>query len=323
MRVRRSGRCRRRPGAGVVGAWAAGLVLVLPGEGAGPQGGHEDRGGAREHEPVHPTAAGRSPRSLRVAWVDRPGGDLRKFEECGLCGTGVRVPIGGLLGEQPGEHLVDPPGGGGLACQLGNRRAHVSDRDFHVGSGVRRAAGEARPEETAQRVEVAGWCRSGPLGALGSEIRPGARHRAGGREATVTTVGDAEVAQHRVQPCGVGIADQHVAALHIAVHDADVVRLGQRLRDLRAHQCGAVRRHGSTLAQQGPEFASGDVLGGDERRALELAVLVDPDDVVAVELGEGFGLVVKTAAELRGRLRVAAGHQAVGHHLEGNLAARG
>ena len=95
-------------------------------------------------------------------------------------------------------------------------------------------------------------------------------------------VGDLHVARSR---------EQHVARLHVAVHDAAAVRERERRRDLGGDLGGLVRVERAFGADQVAQRPALDVLHHDEVRADFLAPVVDGDDVRVVEV--------------RGRLRLA------------------
>ncbi len=125
------------------------------------------------------------------------------------------------------------------------------------------------------------------LGLLGREVRGGAHHRAGARERVARLrTGDAEVGDLHLTLW----RDQHVAGLHVAVHDAVRVRERQRVGDL-GRDAHRVRR-GETFVrlQDLAQRLAGDVLHHDEGGVVLLAPVVDRDDVRVVESGRGLRL---------------------------------
>ena len=119
-------------------------------------------------------------------------------------------------------------------------------------------------------------------------------------EALAGGAGDAEVAQVGVQVDGVGVAQQHVAGLDVAVHDAGPVGVVERVGHLGAHAGGQRRAASAAGGQQLAEVAAADVLGGDVGAAVLDAVVEDVDDVGRVQPRQHRGLALEAVPELVG-----------------------
>ena len=79
------------------------------------------------------------------------------------------------------------------------------------------------------------------------------------------------------------------------MHDADVVGVGEPLEDL-GYEPERLRGRDGTLAELGGQVAAGDELGDEVEAAVELAVVVDRDDVRAAHLREHGGLAGEPGA---------------------------
>ena len=106
--------------------------------------------------------------------------------------------------------------------------------------------------------------------------------------------------------------DEHVAGLHVAVHDAVAVGEPERGGDVGADVGGPVGVQRALGAEDLRQAAPVDVLHDDEVGAVRLAPVVDADDVGVVEVGGGRGLPAEALDE--GRVRGELGEQ----HLDGD-----
>ena len=97
---------------------------------------------------------------------------------------------------------------------------------------------------------------------------------------------DAEVGDlHRAR-----FGEQHVAGLHVTVHDAAAMRERERRRDLGGDVGGLAGLERSFAVDQLAQRPTLDVLHHDEVRARLLAPVVDGDDVRVVEVRGGLRL---------------------------------
>ena len=190
--------------------------------------------------------------------------------------------------------------GGIVGVAFGRRHrclAHVlvRDRDRRV-ARERRDAGDHLVEHDAERVHVAATVDGKALRLLGREVGGGAHHRTGlGEPVARAGARDAEVGDLHVARSG----QQHVAGLHVAVHDAVAVRERERGRDLGGDLGGLVRVDRRLGADEVAQRSAFDVLHHDEVRAVLLAPVVDRDDVGVVEVRGGLRLAAEALDERR------------------------
>ena len=203
-----------------------------------------------------------------------------------------------------GIYLVDRPG----------RFALLLERELGERVGlVGQAAGQQLVGHHAERVQVGP--RSGLLaaGLLGREVRRGPEHRAHlGDARLIGGAGDPEVGEldH------VGVRDEQVARLDVAVHDAVPMRVIESAAGLGDHVDGLVDLHPAVIAQQLGARVAGDVLHHDEVLAVVLveAEVEHLDDVGMDEPRRGERL----AAEARHEGRVVG--QVLGQQLDRHVA---
>ncbi len=260
--------------------------------GGNPAGGDRHgparRGGHHGGGPGGAGADGHDRRQTRITRLD--GTALGETEEVRPQLLGRGVARGRILGHRLHDHGLER----GRDGRVGDARehglvAHVLGRDRHGG-----VAGEGRPpdrhlvEDDAERVDVAAGVDALAFGLLGREVRGRAHDGAGLGEALlgVDGPGDAEVGDLDLAVGG----DQHVARLHVAVHDAVAVGEGKGRRDAGADLGDLVGRQLLRVAQDGRERASVDVLHHDEVDAVVLAPVEDGDDVGVGQVGGGLGL---------------------------------
>jgi hypothetical protein len=114
---------------------------------------------------------------------------------------------------------------------------------------------------------------------------------------------------------------QHVARLDVAVDDARVVGVGERLADLgdQRQRRPAVER--AVVADPGLEVPVGEVLGDEEDGVLVLAVLVDAHDVAGPDPRQHRGLAGETGLVVlpvgQGGQHDLERHRAVEHQVPG------
>ena len=95
------------------------------------------------------------------------------------------------------------------------------------------------------------------------------------------------------------LREQHVAGLHVAVHDAAAVRERERRRDLGGDVGGLAGVERRLGADQVAQRSALDVLHHDEVGARLLAPVVDGDDVGVVQVGGGLRLAPEALDERR------------------------
>ena len=93
--------------------------------------------------------------------------------------------------------------------------------------------------------------------------------------------------------------EQHVARLHVAVHDPVVVRVREGVGDLRAERRDLGRREGVAGPQLRPQAPALDELHDDERLGAA-APVVDPHDVGVVQARRGPGFTLEPLRRGRG-----------------------
>ena len=196
-------------------------------------------------------------------------------------GHGARPPVLGLLGqglhEHPHQRLLDLVGRGERDGIL-----HVlhQDRDGGVG-GEGHVAGEELVGDDAESVDVGPPVHLGARGLFGGHVLRGAADHAGLGElvGALQHLRDAEVGQVDA----LVLVQQDVLGLHVAVHDALAVRVGQRLGGALENAHGrAPDREPSALDDAG-EGAAGHEAQGHPRHALLDVEGVDRDDVRMLE----------------------------------------
>ena len=134
-------------------------------------------------------------------------------------------------------------------------------------------------------------------------IGRGARVRAAVRDAEV---GDQRAAGARLQ--------QDVVRLHVAMHDAAAVRVGERPRDLAQHARRVGGRQRAARAESLAERLALHVAHDEEDEAARLADAMDRDDVRMREAGGRARLAQEPLARLGGAREVRR------QHLDGDVA---
>ena len=167
------------------------------------------------------------------------------------------VALGGVLGQETPDHVVEGPGHGGSQAAEGGRRLaqvlaeHLAD----VGPLERGTAGEALEEEHTERVEVGPFVgrRLQQPGRLGGEIAGRPHGLVAHGRVEPGALGQPEVDQdgapHAAAPAstrGVGGAvHHHVGRLHVEVDDAGVVGDLEGGGHVDAHPQGVGDRQGT------------------------------------------------------------------------------
>ena len=200
---------------------------------------------------------------------------------------GHRPPIGRVLGHRVVEQRAQPAG----VRQVRRLLVHDPVERAHqvVADLVRRPAGQGVEGRGAEGPHVGGRRRHLARGHLGGEVRRRAGDQARLRQGGVGLgAGDAEVRQLHL---ALG-RDQDVRGLHVAVHDAGLVRGGQRVGGLAQQRCGLVGGEGPVLPHQLGERAPLDVLHDQPVLVALLDQVEDRDHVGVVEPGGQAGLAL-------------------------------
>ena len=297
-RGRRRGRCRLRVGRVLVGLVAASRQQGERDDRADQQkpddeGGHQQSAAAATFIVVRRGARRWGSRCRRAGCCRSDPGGRQRLGAPGPVQRDGRHDRCGRLGGAVGRRLLQlRPDGGDAGALLrvlaqqaadgqreraadGHRRHRVGDdgrqRAERVVGLERRPALRGGEEGHAERPQVALRAERLSSGALRGHVGGGAEDDAGGRQRRVAGHGgDAEVGEH-----GTAVGrDQHVARLHVAVHDA--LRMGglQRGQDSEADLGDPVRRQRPVVAQDLAEAAGLEQLHHDPGPAVLL------DDVV-------------------------------------------
>ncbi len=126
-------------------------------------------------------------------------------------------------------------------------------------------------------------------------------------------VGDPEIGEHRVLALSAA-REQDVRGLHVAVHDAELMRARERLRELSTDGRHALPREREAARQRLPRH----VVHHEEYKALPLAEVGDADDVRVIDAAERVRLSKEPRADCLGRAGVAQDlqrRQPIGHHV--------
>ncbi len=177
-------------------------------------------------------------------------------------------------------------------------------------------SGEALEGHRAEGVLVGPAVDLGPIDLLGGHVGGRAQEGAGAGQPGLGArlLGQPEVGQVGVRPLvGAGPVEEHVARLHVAVHEALGMGGIERPGDL-AQELDRQRRRQRPVTQAAGEVGAIDVAHGQEEHPLDLAGLVKRDDVGMVDRRRQARLALEARPEV-GVLR-----QLVGEELEGDLA---
>ena len=207
------------------------------------------------------------------------------------------VAVGRVLGHRLEHDLVH--GVGHARHQLGRLDRHLVDvleRDRHGAVALERdGAGQHLVEADADRVEVRTLVDRIALGLLGREVLGGAEDRAGLRHPGIAGARDAEV--HDLD--GPVAVDHDVLRLDVAVHDAAAMREVDRGEQLQRDRDRLVAAEAAAPADEVLERLALHVLHDDVVRAVDLAPVVDGDQVLLVEARCGLGLAAEALDERR------------------------
>ena len=232
----------------------------------------EHRDGREREQPRHPRGMGARGRHdsrgvvrRRTCRGNAAGGRhhlLERFQDVSCRLESVR-----RMFRQAAHHECRQRGRGAVAV-VGDGlglAGHVGGQHGGRGSDERRAAGEhlvgERPDSVDVRAVVRGWVRRG---LLGRHVGRRAERHAQRRERRLPRrLGDGfshpEVRHQRVLP-----REQHVVGLHVAVHDAVTVRVGERIahvaQDAHRFGYGQLALVGQPRAQRLPGNVGHDVV---------------------------------------------------------------
>ena len=191
---------------------------------------------------------------------------------------GIRRPVPRRLGEQRQHQRVERSVDA-VRVPRGRLRRGVPvlcEQRCRVRAEERRAPAEQLPQRRAERVEVALGQRRPAGGLLGRLVVRRAR-RAAGALGIAGRDGDAEVAQ----PGAAVRREPDVVGLDVAVHDAVLVRMGERVgqRPARAQDLGDAEPLGGRGREPGGERAACHEARHDVQRTAILDRVVDGHDV--------------------------------------------
>ncbi len=232
---------------------------------------------------------GRQRCGRQVAGPSIAGSEPAARPQRGSEGGARLVAVTGRLGQRPAHDLVD------RGRQLGANRLERRGRRRKLGPEdgdtlvplERRRAGQHLEGAAGQRVQVGAAVDRAALDLLGRHVIQRAEELAGG-----------EVDMIRLAASG-HRADEHVARLHITVHQAAGVRLIQGRRHL-ADDVRHARRWQRALAiEQRAQVLPGDVTHRDEQAPVRLARVEDGNDVRMIDGRGGPHLPAEPLAERR------------------------
>nr|WP_293258139.1 hypothetical protein [Nannocystis sp.] len=236
-----------------------------------------------------------------------------------------------VLAQGDEDHVLDLGRDRGLGAAHARRDGlidHLHGDGGHEGVALEgHVAGQHLVHEDAERVDVdagigfliAGDLRGHVLGRAEQGAGLGGHLRlvvAAAELAVGDDLGDAEVEDLDEVVVAAALDAKAVVRLHVAVHDALLVRGVKRPADLKDHAPQAGPRLSALALQQGREVLAFEVLHRQEGEALlRVAEVGDVDDVLVVQHRRGAGLLEEAGDDL-GAVAVLGGE-----HLHGELAA--
>ena len=209
-----------------------------------------------------------------------------------------RVAVVGLLGQRLGEHRAEADQFGALCADRGWLGGQVlADHDRRVGVLERRHPGEQVVGGGGQRVLVCMPVDALALELFGRGVGDRAdRHVGSGQRAGLPDPArDAEVGEHDPRVTGLGPAEQDVGGFDVPMQQALAVGVVQRLGDRGDDAHHLVRWHPVRVAlgEQPGGVGALDILHCDPQLVVELATVVDRDDVRMGQRGDHVRLEVE------------------------------
>jgi hypothetical protein len=184
--------------------------------------------------------------------------------------------VGRVLRHAPPDQLPHRVRQGG---RLVRRLVEVAAQHGERFPGVRRTAGHQLVQGDADGVHVGGRLRLAADRLRGHVVRRPDDRLGGGEAGGVQHPGDPEIGEPHLEPAG-DLLEQDVVRLDVAVHHAQLVRLGERGRDLGEQVGGLGRRERPERAQPPPQAAAGHVVHHQGERAADAEQVPDADDVL-------------------------------------------
>ncbi|HEX3759616.1 MAG TPA: hypothetical protein VHW23_12965 [Kofleriaceae bacterium] len=196
-------------------------------------------------------------------------------------------------------------------------REQAADRPRDPRAGdpraVRPRSGDGFPQRHPHRVDVGAGVRRVAAEQLGRHVqrRPGP-HRVG-RRGRCPDLG-VQLRQAEIEHLGLAAgAQEHVAGLDVAMDHARRVGLDQRARHVRRDRHRVARRQLPVAGEPAAQRLALEQLEDQVRRALELAVIVQRDDVGVLQPRRRGGLGVKQRLAHRGVPPARPAHHLHGH----------
>lgn len=191
--------------------------------------------------------------------------------------AGGRGPLRRVLGHPPRDHLVDGrPEARGRRCEVSRDEAFDRGRRRERGH-----AGETLEQHAAQGVDVGGCpdrARAEPFRRHVAE-RPG-RGAGAGETGVRIRLREAEI--HQV--CEVPVVDEDVVGLHVPVAEPAAMGGVEGVGDLPDDLQGTLGGQRPGVGEQGAQVPTVDQSHVDEQSAVDLAPVVDRDDMGVVQL---------------------------------------
>ena len=168
---------------------------------------------------------------------------------------------------------------------------------MHRVAAERQLPGDHPVPDDAHRVLIRPAVHLLALGLLRGHVVRRADDHPGAREGArrLEGLGNPEIGEHHAAV----VVEHDVRGLHVAVHDAALVRVAQRARRLPQHPLDVVGGEWLLLLEHVLQRCAGDVL---HHEVVEAALALDPvdrDDVGVVELGRGLRFLLESLDYLR------------------------